>query len=311
MNKLFQAVLAEEAPMYDAAVITANGTEYWKNENCHNANNSHSATKFIVATAIGTLWDSGKLSLSDNIIDFFSEDELPDEYDSRWKNVKVIDLLQHKTGFTEIIGDVDDDNVLHGIGDDFLKFIISKPLGAEPGTFYKYSDASYYLLGRIIGKASGVDPVVYIRENVLKPAGFHQWAMACCPQGYPICGGGFFSRADDMARLGYAFACDGVNEKGKRIVSAKWIDNAMNNDFACGRFRDTDIFLKTGSRGQLIGFSRIRKAGVAWHGCAFTDDCGKRNDRLLLAFNSYLDDIFGPLSEEQKNLCGISRIIVE
>lgn len=311
MNKLFEAVLAEEAPMYDTAIITANGTEYWKHEDCHKANNCHSSTKFIVATAIGQLWDDGKLKLTDRLIDMFSSDELPENYDEKWKYVTIMNLLQHKTGFTEMHGDVDDDNSLYMIGDDFLKFVISKPLGAKPGTFYKYSDASYYLLGRVIGKVSGIDPVTYIRNYVLKPVKFHQWAMACCPQGYPICGGGFFSRSDDMARLGYVYACDGVTEQGERLVSEKWIENAMNNDFACTRFRDTDIFLKTGSRGQMVAFSRLRKAGAAWHGCAFNDDNGKRNDRLLVAFNEYLDEKFGPLTEEQKNICGISRIIVE
>ena len=70
-NPLFDAVLKEADPMYDAAVITEDGTEYWHNENSNFANNGHSVTKFFISSAVGILVSDGKISLSDKVTDFF------------------------------------------------------------------------------------------------------------------------------------------------------------------------------------------------------------------------------------------------
>lgn len=288
-NALFDAVMAEEAPMYDAAIITENGTEVWKNPVCHNANNSHSATKFYIATAIGQLYDAGKLDIDDKVTSFFTAEETGDTLDAGWHNVTVRQTMQHKTGMEHIPYGVDEDEHIALIGDDFLKYVFSIKIEHTPGEYRHYSDAAYYLLGRIIAKASGMDTVVYLRENLLKPLGFRQWAMALCPQGYPICGGGFFTRADDMAKLPYAYANGGMYD-GKRIISEKWIEMAMTQDFACTQHRDSDVYVKTGARGQMVAFSIKRKAACAWHGCSAVDDNGMRNNRLLDGFLKYLDE---------------------
>lgn len=287
-NALFEAVLAETAPMYDTAIITDDGVEVWKNSVCHNANNSHSATKMFVAAAIGQLWGEGKLSLDDKVTSFFSKEEIGEDADPRWAEVTVRQALQHKTGIEVIPYGVDTDEAEEQIGEDFLKFVFSLRIMHEPGTVYHYSDAAYYLLGRIIAKASGMNTVVYFREKLMKPLHFGQWAMATCPQGYPICGGGFFARSEDTAKLGWAYANGGVYN-GARIVPEEWIKLAMEQDFACTRFRDTDVYLKTGARGQIIAYSIKRRAAVSWHGCSDPDDNGKRNDRLLEAFVRFLD----------------------
>jgi len=83
------------------------------------------------------------------------------------------------------------------------------------------------------------------------------------------------------------YACGGVYE-GRRILPESWIEDAMQNDYACTQFRDTDVFVKTGAKGQMVAFSRQRKAAVAWHG--YSNDGNARNDRLLEAFVRYLDE---------------------
>lgn len=289
-NVFFDAVLNEEAPMYDAVIIDRNGVQKWQNPTSNNANNGHSTTKLFVATAIGILCDRGLMSVDDKVTSFFTKEEMGDTLDEGWSDVTVRYTLQHKTGMENIPFGVDEDEHIEKIGDDFLKYVFSIKIEHEPGTFYKYSDASYYLLGRIISKVSGMNAIVFMRENLMKPLSFAQWSMATCPQGYPICGGGFFARSDDTAKLGYAYACGGIYN-GKRIVSKEWIDTAMKEDFACTQFRDTGIFLKTGARGQCIAFSIEKQTAASWHGCAFPDDNGKRNDRLLSAFDAYLKTI--------------------
>lgn len=294
-NALFDAVLKETDPMYDAAVITDDGVEYWHNENCNFANNGHSVTKFFISSAIGVLVTEGKLKLSDKVTDFFTKEETGEGIHKLWYEVTVEHALQHKTGMLNIPYGVDEDEHIALIGEDFLKYVFSVSIDAIPGTEYKYTDADYYLLGRVIHKASGMTAYDFIKERLAKPLGFKQWGMLLCPMGHTIGGGGLYTRSDDNARLGFLWANKGVLDS-KEIISYNYIEDAMKNDYASTAFRGTDVFLKTGAKGQCVAYSLKRKAAAAWHGYS-ENDGNARNDRLLLAFCQYLDEKFGEIKE--------------
>ncbi len=294
-NALFEAVLKETDPMYDAAVITDKGISYWHNENCNFANNGHSVTKFFISSAIGILVSDGKINLKDKITNYFTKAETGDNIDNGWYEVTVEHALQHKTGMLCIPYGVDEDEHISLIGEDFLKYIFSLNIDAKPGTEYKYTDADYYLLGRIIAKASGVTAYEFINQRIAKPLGFKQWGMLLCPKGHTIGGGGLYSRSDDNAKLGFLWANKG-KLNGKEIISYDYIKSAMENDYASSSFRGTDVYLKTGAKGQCVAYSIKRKAAAAWHGYSDSDG-NNRNDRLLLAFCQFLDDNFGELKE--------------
>lgn len=286
-NLLFEACECEKDPMFDAAIVTKNGIERWYPATANNANNGHSSTKFFISTAIGILCDEGKLSLDTKITSLFCEDDKPVDMDVRWNEVSIRNALQHKTGIDEIPYGVDDDNHIELIGDDFLKYVFSLKIMHNPGTFRRYSDEAYYLLSRVISAASGMNTIDFFREKIMKPLGFRQWAMACCPKGYPIGGGGFFARSDDVAKLGFTYACGGIYN-GRKIVSQNYIDEAMKFDYACTRHRDSDVFVKTGAKGQMIAFSVERCVAAAWHGFSEKDG-NERNNRLLDGFIAHLD----------------------
>ncbi len=294
-NALFDAVLKEKAPMYDAAVITDDGIEYWHNENSNFANNGHSVTKFFISSAIGALVTEGKIKISDKITDFFTNEEIGDNIDKGWYGVTVEHALQHKTGLLSVPYGVDEDKHIELIGEDFLKYVFSINIDAKPGTEYKYTDADYYLLGRVIEKAAGMTAYEYIREKIAKPLGFKQWGMILCPMGHTIGGGGLYSRSDDNAKLGFLWANKGKYGNNE-IISYDYIKAAMENDYASTSFRGTDVYLKTGAKGQCIAYSIKRKAATAWHGYSYSDG-NARNDRLLIAFCQYLDKKFGELKE--------------
>lgn len=294
-NIFFDAVSEEKDPIYSASVITEDGIEYWHNNNCNFANNGHSVTKFFISTAIGILVSDGIISLSDKVTDFFSKIETGDNIHNCWYDVTVEHALQHKTGMLNIPYGVDEDKHIAVIGDDFLKYVFSINIDGIPGKDYKYTDADYYLLGRLIHKVTGITAYEFIRERIAKPLAFKQWGMIMCPQGHPIGGGGLYSRSDDNAKLGFLWANSG-KLNNEPILSSEYISAAMKNDYAVTSFRGTDIFLKTGAKGQCVAFSQKRKAAAAWHG--YSENGGNaRNDRLLLAFLQYLDKKFGVIKE--------------
>lgn len=292
MNELFKAVENETEPMFDAALITSDGALTMRSPAANNANNSHSVTKFFIAAAVGVLCDRGALTVDAPVVSLFDKSLLPEKLDPGWRKVRVKDCLRHVTGIEKVPYGVDEDDDIERIGRDFLGYVLSLEISHEPGTFYKYSDAAYYLLGRVIAAVTGAPCDVFLKNEIFDPLGFRQWAMAKCPMGHPICGGGFFARSDDVAKLGYAYACGGVYE-GRRIVSEKWVEESMASDYACTSFRGSDIYLKTGAYGQMVAFSRERRSAAAWHG--FSNEGCERNDRLLEAYRRFLDGAFGKL----------------
>lgn len=294
-NIFFNTILQESDPMYDAAVVTSEGIEYWHNDNCNYANNGHSVTKFFISSAIGSLVTAGLISVNDSVLSFFEDSEIPDFIDPLWKNVTVEHCLMHKTGILHFPYGVDEDDHIYLIGKDFLEYVFSLKIDSCPGTAYKYSDATYYLLGRIIHKVTGVTAYEYIRDNFAVPLLFKQWGMLLCPSGHTIGGGGLISRSDDNAKLGFLWANEG-RLGTHEIISSEYIRSAMERDYAVTSFRGTDVYLKTGSKGQCIAFSVKRKAAAAWHGYS-PEDGNNRNDRLLSAFCDYLDFKFGKLEE--------------
>ncbi len=284
-NSFLDAVLNESDPMYDAAIITENGIEYWRNPCSNPINNGYSTAKLFYATAVGVCCDKGLLSLDTKVTSLFNESEFPEKIDRKWHNVTVYDVLRHKIGFENLPCDVCDDEAFEIFGDDFLRYIFSLELPHERDTFRRYSDAAYYLAGRIIHKVSGMTADDFLEENILKPLDFGHWASTHCRMGHPICGDYLFCTSKDSAKLGYVYACEGFYN-GKKIISNEWIESAIKNDFACTQFRDTDIYVKTGAHGQMIAFSIKHRASAAWHG--YSLDGNARNDRLLEAFCDWL-----------------------
>lgn len=286
---LYDAVMreCEIGPMYDAALIRNDKIYSWHYKNSNNANNGHSTTKLFIDTCVGILYDRGALDVNASVTSFFTKDELPETMDRRWESVTVHDAMRHRMGIEVVPYGVDEDNDIEKIGDDFLGYVFSLELSRAPGEFYHYSDAAYYLLSRIISGASGQKCQDFMLENLLKPLGFRQWATAVCPAGHMIGGGGFFTRADDMAKLPYVYVNGGVYD-GKRILSERWTRMAVENHYALDEHGSTGAYYKTGAKGQGVIFKN--NAAFAWHGCS-PDDGGNRTTRLFDAFCNYISEV--------------------
>jgi len=142
-----------------------------------------SVSKLITAVGIMKLSESGKLSLEDKVFgeDGILCDSLYTKFIGSRMNdygkISVEHLLRHQGGFRRDpmfgIKDIMDELQLQDPPDDedLLKLILSSSLRFEPGTWQRYSNAGYFLLGKIIEKASGEPYEQYMRDSVLIPAG--------------------------------------------------------------------------------------------------------------------------------------------
>lgn len=128
-----------------------------------------SLTKQFTGYMVGCLEKEGKIHRSDKLSLYFPECSYGDE-------VTVSDLLTMTSGIPEYVGyegiwGSDESYKTEGVPDDqLLSAILSLPL--ENKGEYKYSNSNYYLLGRIIEKASGKSYKENIKSYIVDKSGF-------------------------------------------------------------------------------------------------------------------------------------------
>lgn len=149
-----------------------------------------SVSKLITAIAVMKLVDEGKLSLDDQVFGekgFFNNEELLDISDSKLLNIKILNLLDHTSGWTQRYGDpmFNPLEISKIVGDQppatintYLKFAISRRLYSAPGTMYSYSNMAYVFLGAIIEKVTGMSYEDYVQFHILYPNGIFDMHIA-------------------------------------------------------------------------------------------------------------------------------------
>jgi len=104
---------------------------------------------------------------------------------------------------------------------DWVQFVLSQPIAAEPGTVFVYNSGVTELLAQILKKATGKHADEYAREYLFGPLGIKSFYWKHTPTGHPDTEGGLYLAPRDLAKLGYLFEHDGL-WNGKRILHAGW-----------------------------------------------------------------------------------------
>lgn len=229
------------------------------------SNNSYSVAKSFVAAAIGTLVSDGLLSVSDTVSDLL-DGELSFDYDHAWDVVTVHDLLRHRAGLDRGFLDIDADDPTEYPSRDYLMMVLNRPLPFRHGEHERYSDAVYYVLSRIVTKASGKKLDEYLRETLFSPLDFSEFAMSKCPMGYPIGATGLYASSRDVCKLGAVYAEGGV-WSGKRIFAEDWVEASCKYSYSFKQMLCDGVYAKGGMYGQMLIFSREMKKAIAWHSC--------------------------------------------
>jgi CubicO group peptidase (beta-lactamase class C family) len=120
--------------------------------------NIASITKAITAVGVIKLAEQQLIDLDATISSYF--DGLPSDK----AEIKVVDLLVHKSGFAQSYP-------CEGIAEGKMAFqkIMRQKLIFAPGTSFNYSNQNYQLLALLIEKVSQTDYNSYIRKAVLEP----------------------------------------------------------------------------------------------------------------------------------------------
>lgn len=135
--------------------------------------------------------------------------------------------------------------------EDWMSYVLSKPMRYEPGTTFYYNTGGIHLLSAVLKSVSGLYAHQFAEKYLLHPMGIYAYQWNKDPMGYPCTGGtdgGIGLRTRDIAKFGWLFLKDG-KWKGTPIISAKWVREAPTTHMTTkGRGRSYAFNWMTGSR---------------------------------------------------------------
>jgi CubicO group peptidase (beta-lactamase class C family) len=203
-----------------------------------------SITKTVTSTLIGIAIDNGYITGVDaGLVDLLPEyaDAVTDPGFDRIELEHVMtmstgmDWFEHGSSYN----DANNSEFIMVDTEDWIRYVLSRPLRDEPGEKFLYNTGGVHLLSAVIKSTTGLYANQFAEEHLLHPLGIYAYRWNRDSTGYPCTGGtdgGLGLRSRDLAKIGWLFLNNG-NWNGRRIVSQEWIDVATrpHNSFPGGR----------------------------------------------------------------------------
>ena len=203
--------------------ILKNGEKFyekrWKEDKPHAL---FSVSKSFVSTAIGMCIDYGILSLEDEVLPLFTDENI--HPDKKLEHLKIRHLITMTAGFKDGFLFEERYNLEEK---DWVKYTLDYPVTDEPGTKFCYNNACTYLLSVIIQKITGKKTVDFLGERLFKPLGIEDYSWDECPRGYTFGATGLMLTTEQLSRFGQLYLNMG-NWHGKQIISRKWLMEATS-----------------------------------------------------------------------------------
>lgn len=263
--------------VYQLAIQTDGGIVSTAYQPCNACQNIYSVTKVFLNTAIGMLWDEGKLGLDDKLMSYL-QPYLDAPYASAWDEITIRHALSHRMGVDEAVIDIDRDDIRTYGTEDHLHYILQHTPKFPAGSYRKYTDSAHYLLSLVVECITGAPADDWIRQKLLQPLHFQHTAWTRCPKNHTIGATGAYMRAEDMVRLGWLYVNQGKLD-GTSLVSKAWVDMMEQESFDLYPVKGTSFRCKGGMNGQMLLYSREKRFAAAW--TAYEDD---RNIRRLTEY---------------------------
>jgi CubicO group peptidase (beta-lactamase class C family) len=109
---------------------------------------------------------------------------------------------------------------------DRYRFILERPILAEPGARWTYSGGSVALIGALIERGSGKSLANFAREALFEPLGISSFEWNVGGDGVASAASGLRLRGRDLLRIGSLVLGRGELD-GRRIVSRSWLHDAL------------------------------------------------------------------------------------
>ena len=195
----------------------------------HQADTRHdlrSVTKSIVGLLYGIALYEGKVPAIDTpvVAAFPSYPDLAG--DTSRRRIRVSDVLNMTMGldWNEDLpySDPRNSEIAMEQSADRYRYVLGRPIVAEPGTAWRYSGGATALLGRLIAQGTGMSVEAFARSRLFTPLGIDDVEWVPGLNGEPAAASGLRMRAPDLVRVGLLVRQRG-QWMGRNVVPADWI----------------------------------------------------------------------------------------
>lgn len=196
------------------------------------AHSMQSVSKTVTSVLLGIAIMRGnfKAPLSTPVLHWFDEHKVKN-LDARKRRMTLENLLTMTSGldWNEDVAYADAANPsdLMEATDDWIQFVIDRPMIAEPGTVFEYSSGDAELLAHIFQAETHIDIEEYANAYLFGPLGIRTWHWKRTPLGIVDTEGGLYLRTEDLAKIGLLYLHGGTWQ-GQRIVSADWVRTSVS-----------------------------------------------------------------------------------
>jgi len=186
-----------------------------------------SVTKSVTSILIGIAIGRGEIAgVEAPALALLGERAFPDP-DGRKAAITLADLLTMRAGIawdesSFAYTDARNDCAQMEASQDWIQFVLDKPMAADPGTVWVYSSGVSQLLSGILRARTGETADVYAERHLFGPLGIRDYYWKETPDGLPDTEGGLYLAPRDLARIGQLVLQDGVWE-GQRVLSEGWV----------------------------------------------------------------------------------------
>jgi len=186
---------------------------------------SYSLAKSFTAALTGIAIQQNYLnSVDDKIADYLPELQSENVQPEK-KQVSIKHCLTMTSGFEwyeDAISLTNNDLLNLRSSDNYIDYILRKPIVENPGEVWNYSSGLPLLLGRVIENTTGMLLLDYANQTLFNNLGINTVKWDSGPQGYTIGAWGLNLSSRDYAKLGYLYWENGVWE-GKQILPEYWV----------------------------------------------------------------------------------------
>lgn len=184
--------------------------------------NVKSVSKSFVASLTGAAIDKGLLTGVDQRLSAIAPSLIPKRADPKVSELTVAQLLTMQAGLERTSGP----NYGRWVESrNWVDYVLSQPLIAEPGERMLYSTGSYHVLGAALAKASGKSLHTLARDWIGDPLGIAVPAWKRDPQGFYFGGNDMTMSPMAMLRFGEMHRLGGL-WAGRRVLSEAWLREA-------------------------------------------------------------------------------------
>jgi CubicO group peptidase (beta-lactamase class C family) len=206
----------------------------------YTANDLHtvySVTKSFTSALFGIALDQGYIGgVDEPMLDYFPDRTIANLDDAK-QSITLENLLTMSPGFDwpggmdePLLGDM-------MITDDWIGYMLDRPMRSEPGNFFTYNSAVSSLIAAIVAEATGQPLLDFAQTNLFDPLGIHSVEWATDPQGHYLGGFGLQLTPRDMAKFGYLYLNNG-QWNGEQIISSDWVATSTQQHIAARPLSD-------------------------------------------------------------------------